>query len=79
MEDHMNTLTKTLLFGASLLTLTGTAFAADQKPQRAWVEPPAWVMLLGRGDQATNISLDRMVYVEKAIAPDGEPNIAEAR
>ena len=76
----MNTLTKSLLFGASFLTLTGTAFAADQKPQKtSWVEPPAWVMLLGRGDQVTNISLDRMVYVEKAIDPSGESNIAEAK
>lgn len=76
----MNTLTKSLLFGASLLTLTGTAFAADQKSQKtSWVEPPAWVMLLGRGDQVTNISLDRMVYVEQAIAPDRAANIAEAK
>lgn len=75
----MNTLSKTLLFGASLLTLTGTAFAADQKPTTKWVEPPAWVMLLGRGDQVTHISLDRMVYVERAIDPSGAANIAEAK
>ncbi len=75
----MNTLSKTLLFGASLLTLTGTAFAADQKPKTTWVEPPAWVMLLGRGDQVTNISLDRMAYVEKAINPGSAANIAEAK
>lgn len=75
----MKTLTKSLLFGASLLTLSGAAFAADQKPQRGWVEPPAWVMLLGRGDQVTNISLDRMVYVERAIDPSGDTNIADAK
>ncbi len=75
----MNMLSKTLLFGASLLTLTGTAFAADQKPTTKWVEPPAWVMLLGRGDQTTHISLDRMVYVDKAINPDGNTNLAEAK
>jgi len=75
----MNTFTKSLLFGASLLTLSGAAFAADQKPQKTWVEPPAWVMLLGRGDQITHISLDRMVYVEQAINPTTEANLAEAK
>ncbi|MCX7354690.1 MAG: hypothetical protein NTY59_07670 [Alphaproteobacteria bacterium] len=75
----MNTLTKSLLFGASLLTVSGAAFAADQKPQRTWVQPPAWVMLLDRGDQTTTISLDRMAYVEQAINPDREANVAEAK
>jgi hypothetical protein len=75
----MKTLTKSLLFGASLLTLSGAAFAADQKPQRTWVQPPAWVMLLDRGDQTTTISPDRMAYVEQAINPDREANLAEAK
>lgn len=75
----MNTLTKSLLFGASLLTISGAAFAADQKPSRSGVQPPAWVMLLGRGDQVTNISLDRMIYVEQAIDPSREANLAEAK
>lgn len=75
----MKTLTKSLLFGASLLTLSGAAFAADQKPPRAWVEPPAWVMLLGRGDQIATLSPDRMAYIEQAIAPDRDASIAEAK
>lgn len=75
----MNTLTKSLLFGASLLTVSGAAFAADQKPQRAWVQPPAWVMLLGHGDQIVTLSPERMAYVEKAINAGGEANIAEAK
>ncbi|MHB1217128.1 MAG: hypothetical protein ACYC1L_02880 [Alphaproteobacteria bacterium] len=75
----MKTFAKSLLFGASLLTLSGAAFAADQKSSRAWVEPPAWVMLLGRGDQIATISPDRAIYIEQAIAPDREPNIADAK
>lgn len=75
----MKTLTKSLLFGASLLTLSGAAFAADHKPARTWVEPPAWVMLLGRGDQVVTVSPERMAYAEKAINPDADSNIAEVK
>lgn len=75
MEDHMKTLTKSLLFGACLLTLSGAAFAADQKTP---ADVPAWVMLLGRGDQVVTISPDRMVYVAAAIDPEPQ-NIAEAK
>lgn len=76
----MNTMTKSLLFGASLLAFSGAAFAADQKPQqRAWVQPPAWVMLLGHGDQIATVGPERMAYAEKAINPNGEAGIAEAK
>lgn len=75
----MKTLTKSLLFGASLLTLSGAAFAADQRPQRTWVQPPAWVMLLDRGDQIVTISPERAAYINQAIAPDNDTNVAEAR
>lgn len=75
----MNTMTKSLLFGASLLTLSGAAFAADQKPQRTWVQPPAWVMLLGRGDQIATISPERAAYINRAIAPENDTNVAEAK
>lgn len=69
----MKTLPKSLLFGAALLAGSGAAFAADEKPV------PAWVMLLGHGDEIVTISPERAVYIEQAIAPSEASNIAEAK
>lgn len=68
----MKTIAKSLLFGATLLAVSSTAFAAGPKT------PPAWVMLLGQGDQIVTLSPERAAYVDAAINPQGE-NLAQAQ
>ena len=64
------TLIKSLLLGASFLAVSGAAFAADRTPKASEAPTPAWVMLLGHGDQIVTISPDRAVYIAAAIDPE---------